>query len=789
MKKTDYNFKDITSAINDFFSKPRSHSAVKKILIILFSFTVVVATYFLSTPFVGEYYDFKLGDISQNDIKVKSDLRYELTEETAKLRREAYEKERVVFDRDYETLRKVVDQIRTEMQLLQLTANEGASLKVARDRLKFLNNRNLYKPEALAQTLKLPDTTNLPEWAARYATLVFENYGLTAQTPEKPVKENLEKNGAIIRTINTSTDHNEVIWEGNRIVDRSKAFNAYYLVRLSSLAEPAFEAKLPAPVRELIVRRIIQLYTQFPNVQYNEVQTKYRKELAAKSITPVNATLKKGLTIVRTGDVIDSDKLEKIKILNKLQSKTNFKFIIGIFLVMSVLAISSAFYILRFSEIKLRDLSTHTILHSLMLSLFLYGFILSRFEAITESDHYFGLFIPLGYFGIIGGLMFGARVTLIAGMYASVFFYLISGYEPATLFLGLTSVITGIYAGSRMQKRTQFFKGSLNLFIANALIVVSMDLINGIFSTDTLLRISIAFLNAGACHILVSGVLPIFEAIFNLPTKFRLMELSDYNQPLLKRMAAEASSSYQHSLMMANLSERAVMEIGGDTLLTRVGCLYHDIGKMLNPHFYAENKHLSPTSENFKKLGPVKSAQVIISHVTDGIKMAKEHRLPERIIDFIPEHHGTTTIQYFYHQALEEHDKNRKSSKSKKTSSSSTKIERSTFQYPGPKPRSKETGVVMIADSVEAASRTVAEPGREVFADLIDRIIKNKMDEDQFDECPLTLSDLKKIKSAFVHVLVSSYHSRPTYPSMDKTKALENRMNSASKRKEVASAK
>jgi membrane-associated HD superfamily phosphohydrolase len=161
-------------------------------------------------------------------------------------------------------------------------------------------------------------------------------------------------------------------------------------------------------------------------------------------------------------------------------------------------------------------------------------------------------------------------------------------------------------------------------------------------------------------------------------------------------------------------------------------------------------------------MGPLKSAKVIIKHVTDGIDEGIAHRLPQKIIDFIPEHHGTTTIQFFYHQALSEASEN----------NTNKKIERKMFQYPGPRPRSKETAVVMIADSLEAAARTV-EPGKESFMQLVDQIIENKMKEEQFGESPLTLADLSTVKEVFVDVLLSAYHSRPIYPSMEDTESLE----------------
>jgi putative nucleotidyltransferase with HDIG domain len=296
-----------------------------------------------------------------------------------------------------------------------------------------------------------------------------------------------------------------------------------------------------------------------------------------------------------------------------------------------------------------------------------------------------------------------------------------------------------------MEKRTQMFKGGVIIAIANLAVVSGFEFMAPL-TKNYELKMAAVIASSILSVLLTLGILPLIEFIFNLPTPFRLMELNDFNHPLLTRMAAIAPSTHSHSVMLANLSEAAVRALGGDTLLTRVGCLFHDIGKMAHPDFYAENRHLYPTSEAFRKLGPLKSAQMIIRHVTDGIQMARDNRLPEKVISFIPEHHGTTTIQFFYHKALE--------------AEGAATIHRKNFQYPGPKPQSRETAVAMIADSVEAASRTAVAASKEEFARIIDRIIENKISEEQFHEAPLTLGDLAIVRKAFLDVLVSTYHER-----------------------------
>jgi putative nucleotidyltransferase with HDIG domain len=244
------------------------------------------------------------------------------------------------------------------------------------------------------------------------------------------------------------------------------------------------------------------------------------------------------------------------------------------------------------------------------------------------------------------------------------------------------------------------------------------------------------------------------------------MELSDINNPLLKQLSTEAPSSYSHSLLMASMSEKAVSAIGGDTLLTRVGCLYHDIGKMLNAGIYAENKNLEDFSNSAIGYTPEEYARTIIRHVNDGIELGRQHRLPEKIISFIPEHHGTSLMHYFYHETLKKISGKRHKPPDKKL-----------FQYPGPKPQSKETAIVMIADSIEAASRSIIDPSKENYIKLIENIIKIKNDEGQLDECNLTMNEVRIIKDSFLETLLSTFHMRPKYPSKSRTRQLEKKLN------------
>ncbi len=738
--------------------KPRPRGDLRKIVYLFFIATVVITTYFLSSPYIGNNIEYKIGDIAIEDIRINRDIRYELPEETKKRQEDAYEKARFVFDRDYQVLRNITGELNNEFARFLTTIRETSDPGVIIDRFPNLKNLKSLSPEDIRLAARQERSRNsIGQWAAGYATLIFDNYGLIDEPFSEP--EKLEKVGAAVRTISGNETASDLNWNSNRIIYHKDIFNYINYARLTELAEQDFKVPISEEGKKIALTRVLQVFYKNPYLTYNEAETERRKTEVAENVKPVYSVLKKGLTIVRAGDPIDNDILTKISILNRHHGKTNFKQILGVFLIQLILILATSFYVYRYSEFSMRDLASYIMLLSVLYIIIFYSFFISRSGTIMDTPVYFGLYVPMIFMSTMVCLLLGARVTFASGTFLTFYLYFLSGHDTATLVLSFVSVITGIYATLRMKKRNHFFKVALFAGFVLTLVVVGLDLDYNMLGNGTGTRIAIAVGNAFFSIILTTGILPIYESFFNLPTNFRLMELADFNHPLLKKLSVEAPSSYAHSLLMASLSERAVGAIYGDTLLTRVGCLYHDIGKMNNAVIYAENKHLKEGAEKFEGVSPLVYARTIVQHVTDGIQMAREHRLPEKIISFIPEHHGTTVMQYFYHQALKE--------------SGQTKVTREAFQYPGPKPRSKETAVVMIADSVEAASRSLSNPTRENLAELVDKIMEGKISEGQLNESPLTLNDLRIIKESFLEALISTYHLRPKYPSKQQTQKLE----------------
>lgn len=248
--------------------------------------------------------------------------------------------------------------------------------------------------------------------------------------------------------------------------------------------------------------------------------------------------------------------------------------------------------------------------------------------------------------------------------------------------------------------------------------------------------------------VVVTGILPLFENLFGIVTNFSLLELSDFNHPLLKRMILEAPGTYHHSLLVGNLAEAAAESIGANSLLARIGAYYHDIGKLGNAEYFMENQKISSKHSH---LSPSISKMVIMHHIKEGVELAKKYRLKPSIIDFIIQHHGTSLVYYFYRKALEEIEE-------------VEEIQEEGFRYPGPRPTSKETAIVLLADSVEAASRVIAQPQPAKIEEVVHKIINNKFIDGQLDNCDLTLKDLEKIAEVFIHLLSGMYHGRIRYP-------------------------
>ncbi len=364
-------------------------------------------------------------------------------------------------------------------------------------------------------------------------------------------------------------------------------------------------------------------------------------------------------------------------------------------------------------------------------------------------------FVPIAFLSILLFLFFNPFLAILAIVLLSILFTV--NAESLAILPGLVfGGVVGVYGASFIHQRTDITKVGVWVGFTNLISIVGMGLVVDKFLSPQILIQGLWGLGNGIfSSILVTISLPYLETYFGITTDIKLLELTDLNHPLLKRLSIEAPGTYHHSVMVATLAIAGAESIGANALLSRVGAYYHDVGKVIRPHFFFENSGLEDiVGESHQEVKPNLSSTIIISHVKDGIELAKIHRLPKTVIDIITEHHGKGLIAYFYRKALQKKEPREQ-------------VEEASFRYPGPKPQSKESAIIMLADSVEADSRFSPRRAHkdssltrnEIFS-RIEKVLNNKLEDHQLDECNLTLGELAKIKEAFTRALAGLAHTR-----------------------------
>lgn len=358
------------------------------------------------------------------------------------------------------------------------------------------------------------------------------------------------------------------------------------------------------------------------------------------------------------------------------------------------------------------------------------------------------LYIPVASVAMLTMLLFNdLQLVFMMSFLSSVIVALMTNGGLSCMVTFFISSLIGAYTVRDARTRGRLITAGIYVAIIQVLCAL---LFNPVITNEIILHtLKPLFFNGIFCFFVVLSTLKIFEMIFGEVTHFTLLELADAsNQPLLKQMIIEAPGTYHHSLIVSNLAEAAAQAIGAHGLLARVGAYYHDIGKMVKPEYFTENQMVSGNKHD--DLEPSMSRLVILNHVKEGIELAKKHHLNQKIIDFIPQHHGTALIFFFYQRALEE--------------ANGENVDEENYRYPGPKPQTRETAIVLLADSAEGATRSLDEHTPTKIEEVVRKIINNKFIDGQLDECNLTLRDLEVISNTFTRVLTVMYHGRVKYP-------------------------
>ncbi|EMM85049.1 HDIG domain protein [Leptospira santarosai str. 2000027870] len=770
--------------ITDTLTRVRPILFVRRFQVVLVVITLLMVTWMLAIPFFGQdKMDlspdglYSEGKTAPEKIVSVKEIIYEDEDKTKAKKLTAYQSAPFVFDRDYATLQDQINNaIQEDMENFR-SFKPTTEEKVYSELLNVVPRWKNRSKEEIELLYKIPGKGKLKDLVQQYSNLVFSSFCILRDLP--PDYAALKTSGGRVRNQGIKEQISNL--EGAYIIPRSFLYRDPNTVNiLNRMAEEKL-SRMDLAVLPIIQKISLSYIYSNPSCSYNAEETLSAKQFAADRAEPVNSRILAGEVIVKSGEIITPEIFKKLQIVNTYATRANIASIVSILLIQTVFVVIIYIFLKKYNPKRLNDVSSNVIVFSLIWFLVLSCTIASKiyfnFETKYDSIFYFALFVPVGMVCLIISFIYDEQLSIAIGFYLSFFVFMASHYNPTSFMLGFVSCIVSASYGRNLKKRIDFIKAGL--YIAGVQIVIassgylfdsrnywvaipSGSWIKDLVESNIFKLYVLCLINGFACSTAAQFLLPIYEYLFNVPTRFKLMELADTGHPLLQDLLTKAPSTYTHTFLVAALSERACQNLGLDWLLTRVGVYFHDIGKIPNAGFFVENQHLIPKKENIDKNNPALAAKIVIDHVLDGIEMAKKARLPREVIDFIPEHHGTSTMAFFYHKALSELSPTQKK-----------KLKKQDFQYPGPKPQRKETAIVMIADSLEAASRSLEEITPESLDNLITKIIGIKLAENQLDECGLTLGDLEVIKASFKEVLLSSLHSRPKYPSMEATKALE----------------
>ena len=552
-----------------------------------------------------------------------------------------------------------------------------------------------------------------------------------------------EKIKAVDGKISVVTDIEEVISSVSDFYDPSQIGD----VLLNKLRTEFGEEDLKVKAGYEILRVFLK-----PTIIFNPDETQKIIEQARKNVPLAKGTVLANERIIDRYERVTRDHIEKLNSLaiELAERETNKRGLLSIFhffsrflLIMLILSIF-VMYLYFTQRDVMNDLNKMILIALIFLIVSFLSFYVNQFNLSPYL-------MPVALGAMLLAIFLGTKIGIIGTITLSLLAGSLRGNE---FNIALISMFVGVVAAlsvSRIRKRNWLINSMAMVIGAYLLSITIVEVLHYTPWRKIFHYWMFGAINGFLSPLFAYGLQVLFENIFDLVTDMKLLELSDLNSPLLRKMSIQAPGTYHHSLMVGNLAEAAAESIGANSLLARVGSYYHDIGKIEKPEYFIENqmKNRNP----HEKLSPSMSCLILSNHVRTGLELAKEHKLPREIRDFIAEHHGTSKMEYFYQKALE--------------MGNEEEIAETNFRYPGPKPHTKETGIVMLADAVEATSRTLKDPSVSRIRGMVIAIVQKRFQESELDESPLTLRDLTKITESFETVLVSTFHSRVEYPDQE----------------------
>jgi cyclic-di-AMP phosphodiesterase PgpH len=671
----------------------------RPVRILIFIITFIITYLLLMSSLITKKYSLAVGDIAKFNIKATREMiDKNSTEKKIKLAEasvgEKYEKKPEVKTGVVEDIRSFFMKI-DSVKLLEL--DEQQKIDTLKPEVSIV-----LKDEEYAELLKLnyEDLRSLEEFLIEEITRIYDN-----MTINNGNKEDLEK-----ATENLVAGFN----------------NSDMIKKLKVIGINIGTANIK------------------PNFFYDKEKTEIMKKEATESVSP--EIIKKDQIIVKEGEPVTFEQINILKEMGLLNNdpKTLWYIYISLGILVFTIITLQWYYLYKYYR-NTFDNSRKLALISMLSCI---SILLARTLSLISP-----FLIPFACAPMLFTLLINYKISLTLNVINLILISGVVGFNIEITLIAALNAVLGSMVLRKLQARNDILYSSILIAVINIIITLTIGIILSNNTMEIIKKTGYSGLSGILSAILTIGFLPLFEGTFDIITTIKLLELSNPNQPLLKKLLVEAPGTYHHSIMVANLAEFASEEVGGNSVLARVGAYYHDVGKIKRPYFFKENQFGNDNPHN--KITPGLSSVIITSHVKDGIDLAKEYNVPEVIRDIIEQHHGNSVVKYFYITA-------------KNLSTSPEEVKEEDFRYPGPIPKSKEAAIIMLADCVEAAVRSISEPTTEKIENMVNNIVKDRLNDGQLYDCNLTLRDIEKIRKAFLKSLSGIYHQRIEYPT-DKT--------------------
>ncbi|HHY92448.1 MAG TPA: HDIG domain-containing protein, partial [Firmicutes bacterium] len=657
--------------------------------------TFALLTVLVSLQWLPRRLHVEEGKPAPDTISAPKTITYIDEAKTAELRDNAAQLVEPVYDPDISVLKASLDQLQEALSVVRtVRAQEGSAAE---------------KAKMLTQRLGLPLTGSAGQ-------------ALVTLT-EQEVTDLEQQAAALVR---------EVMQQGVRETDLPEKRESLGQKVEAGKGSPGFKEALRS-LSSAVLR---------PNLVLNAAETEKRRQAAREAIRPVEREILQDTVIVRKGDPVTAEDIQKLQALGLLQPKTRWTAVMGVALLVLLLMGLTLGYL----RILAPRVAGNEKLLTLLALLAVGTLALGRLFFLVPSP-LAGYLFPMATGPLLVAILLDSRLAVLTAAELAFLSGIMGGAGLDVAVQGMAGSLGGILAVQKVSQRGDLTRAGFFVSTANLGAVWGLGLLGGQGMGELLAAGGVGVLSGLLSAILAIGSLPYLENAFGITTPLRLLELANPSHPLLRRLLLEAPGTYHHSIVVGNLAEAAADAVGADSLLVRVASYYHDIGKVKRPEFFIENQLLAPNPHD--KMSPGLSALVITSHIKEGLELAREYKLPPAITAILQQHHGTTLVSYFYHQAAVENQGD---------------VPEADFRYEGPVPQSKEAALVMLADSVEAAVRSLTSPTQGKIDGLIRKIIKDRLADGQLDQSDLTLRDLDRVATSFSRVIAGIYHPRVEYP-------------------------